>query len=87
LGEYVTSKNEVTEEIKGRLASGNACFYSVQRLLTSRLLSRRLELKIYRAVILLVILYGCEMWNRTLANEHKLRVLENEILRKLYGTR
>ena len=40
LGAYVTSKNEVTEEINSRLVSRNACFYSVQKLLTSRLISR-----------------------------------------------
>ena len=85
LGAYVTSKNEVTEEIKSRLASGNACFYSVQKLLTSRLISRKLKLKIYRTVILPVILYGCESWSTTLADEHKLRVFENKVLRKIYG--
>jgi len=82
---YVTSKNEVTEEIKSRLVSGNACFYSVQKLLTSRLISSKLKLKIYGTVILPVILYGCESWSTTLADEHKLRVFENKILRKIYG--
>lgn len=85
MGAYVTSKNEVTEEIKSRLVSGNACFYSVQKLLTSRLISRKLKLKIYRTVILPVILYGCESWSTTLADEHKLRVFENKVLRKIYG--
>jgi len=46
LGAYVTSKNEVTEEIESRLVSGNACFYSAQKLLTSRLISSELKLKI-----------------------------------------
>ena len=85
LGAYVTSKNEVTEEIKSRLVSGNACFYSVQKLLTSRLISRKLKLKIYRTVILPVILYCCKSWSTTLADEHKLRVFENRVLGKIYG--
>jgi len=42
-------------------------------------------LKIFRTVILPVILYGCESWSTTLADEHKLRVFENKILRKIYG--
>jgi len=46
LGTFITRKNEVTEEIKSRLVLGNACFYSVQKLLTLRLLSRKLKLKI-----------------------------------------
>jgi len=82
LGAYVTSKNEVTEEIKSRLVSGNACFYSVQKLLTSRLISRKLKLKIYRTAILPD---GCESWSTTLADEHKLRVFESKVLRKIYG--
>jgi len=52
LGAYVTSKNEVTEKIKSLLVSGNAYFYSVQKLLTSRLISRKLKLKIYGTAIL-----------------------------------
>jgi hypothetical protein len=51
LGAYVTNRNEVTEEIKKSLASGNACFYSVQKLLSTRLISRKLKLKIYRTVM------------------------------------
>jgi len=46
LGAYVTSKNEVTDEIKSLLVSVNACFYSVQKLLTSRLILSKLKLKI-----------------------------------------
>jgi len=41
-------------------------------------------LKIYRTVILPVILYGCESWSMILADEHKLRVFENKVLRKIY---
>jgi len=83
LGTYVTSKTEVTEKLKSRLVSGNACFYSVQKLLTSRLISRKLKLKIYRTVILPELLYGCESWSTTLADEHKLHVFENKVLRKI----
>jgi len=71
LGAYVTSKNEVTEEIKSSLVSGKACFHSVQKLLTLRLISRKLKLKKYRTVILSVILYDCESLSTRLADEHK----------------
>jgi len=83
LGTYVTSKTEVAEKIKSRLVSGNACFYSVQKFLTSQLISRKLKMKIYRTVILPVLLYGCESWSTTLADEHKLRVFENKVLTKI----
>jgi hypothetical protein len=40
--------------------SGNACYYSVQNLLSSRLLSKDIEIRIYKTIILPVVLYGCE---------------------------
>jgi hypothetical protein len=52
--------------IKTRLKLGNACYYSVQNLLSSSLLSKNLKIKIYRTIILPVVLYGCETWSLTL---------------------
>jgi hypothetical protein len=73
------------EEIKSRLNSGNACYHSVQSLLPSRLLSRNLKVKIYKTIILPVVLYGCETWSLTLREEHRLRVFENRVLRGIFG--
>ena len=66
LGATLTSKNSIQEEIKSRLKLGNACYYSVQNLLPSSLLSKKLKIKIYRTIILPVVLYGCETWSLTL---------------------
>ena len=55
--------------------------------MSSRLLSRNLKIKIYRTVILPVILYGCENWSLTLREGRKLRVFENRILRRIFGPR
>jgi hypothetical protein len=85
LGVILTSENEVKEEIKSRLNSGNACYFSIQKLLSSRLISKNLKIKLYKSVILPVILYGCETWSLTLKEEHKLRVFENKVLRKIFG--
>jgi len=41
------AQNSIAAEIKSRLRSGNACYHSVQNLLSSRLLSRNLKIKIY----------------------------------------
>ena len=60
--------------------------YSVQNLLSSRLLSKNLKIKIYRTIILPVVLYGCETWSLTLREERRLRVFENRVLRK-FGPR
>ena len=65
LGTTLTSQNSIPEEIKCRLRSGNACYRSVQNLLSSRLLSKNLKIKIYRTIILRVVLYGCETWSLT----------------------
>ena len=59
----------------------------MQNLLSSRLLSKNLKIKIYRTVILPVVLYGCETWSLKLREERKLRVLENRVLRRIFGPR
>ena len=64
---------------------GNACYYSVQNLLSSSLLSKTLKIKIYRTIILPVVLYGCETWSLRLREELRLRVFENRVLRKMFG--
>jgi hypothetical protein len=60
LGTTLTDQDCIQQEIKNRINSGNACYYSAQSLLSSRLLSRNVKVKIYKTTILLVVLYGCE---------------------------
>ena len=57
----LTNQNSIVEEIKSRLRSGNACCHSVQNLLSSRLLSKNLKVKIYRNIILLVVCMGLKL--------------------------
>jgi len=59
----------------------------VQNLLSSRLLSKYLKIKIYRTIILPVVLYGFETSSLTLREERKLRVFENVVLRGIFGPR
>ena len=68
LGTTPTNQNSIREKIKSRLKSGNACDHSVQNLLSSSLLSKNLRIKIYRAIILPVVLYGCATWSLTWRN-------------------
>jgi hypothetical protein len=75
----------IQEEIKRRLNSGNACYNSVQNLLSSPLLSKNLKIRIYKTIILPVVVYGCETWSLTLREEHRLRVFENSVLRRIFG--
>ena len=73
------------EEIKLRINMGNACYYLLEKILSSRLLSKKLKVKTYKTIILPVVLYGCETWSLTLREEQRLRVFENKVglLRKI----
>jgi len=85
LGTTLTNQNSIQEEIKSRLKSGNACYHSVQNLLSSSLLSKNIKIKTHRSTILPLVLYGCGTWWLTLREECRLRVFENRVLRKIFG--
>jgi hypothetical protein len=82
--QYIINQNLIQEEIKRRLNSDNACCHSVQKLFFSRL-SKNTKIRIYGTTVLPVVLYGCETWSLTLREEHRLRVFENRVLRKIFG--
>jgi hypothetical protein len=85
LGTTLTSTSFIREEIKSRLKAGNACNHSVQCLFSSSLVSKSVKIKIYRTIILPVVLYYCETWSLTLREEHRLRMFENRVLRRIFG--
>jgi hypothetical protein len=87
LGTTVTRQNFIQEEIKKRLNSGNACYHSVHNLLSSRLLSKTITIRIYKTIILPLVLYGFETWSLTLREEHRLKVFENRVLRRIFRGR
>jgi hypothetical protein len=86
-GTTVTNQNFIQEEIKWRLNSGNSSYHSVLSLLSSRLQSKNLKVRIYKTIILPVVLYGCETWSLTVREEHKLKAFENRVLRRIFGTK
>jgi hypothetical protein len=55
--------------------------------MSSRLISKDIKIKIYKTVILPFVLCGCETWSLTLREEHRLRVFENRVLRKIFGSK
>jgi hypothetical protein len=73
------------EEIKSRLKSGNACYHSVQNLLSSNLITKNVKIKIHGIIILLAVLYGNETWSLTLRKKCRMRVFENRVLRRIFG--
>jgi hypothetical protein len=60
------------EEISSRMKPGNACYHSVQNIMSSSLLLQNVQVKTYRTIILPVVLY-------------ELRVFENRVSRKIFG--
>ena len=70
LGTNLTNQNSIQEEIKSRLKSENACYHSVQNLLSSCLLFTMIKIMTYRNIILPVVLYGCENWSLILREEY-----------------
>jgi len=81
----LSNQNSFQKDIKSRLKSGSACYHSVQNHLSSSLLSKNLKIKIYRIIILPVVLYGCETWSLTLRQKRRLGVIENRVLRRTFG--
>jgi hypothetical protein len=61
----ITNINCIHEGIRSRLNMGNPCYHSVQRVLSSFLLSKNLKIKIHKTIILTVVLYGCDTWSHT----------------------
>jgi hypothetical protein len=77
----------IQEVIKRRTNFGNACYHSIQNLLPSRLLSKNVKPRIYKTIILPVVLYECETWSLILGEEHELRAFKNKVLKRTFGPR
>ena len=87
LGVTVTNTNDIREEIKRRINMGNACYYSLEKILSPHMFSNKLKVNTYKTIILPVVLYGCETWSLMLREELRLSVLENRVLRKIFGAK
>jgi MarR-like DNA-binding transcriptional regulator SgrR of sgrS sRNA len=86
-GMTVSNKSLTHKEIKKRLISDKACYHSVQRFSSSHLLFRSVKIVIQKTIILPVVLYGCETCSLTLKEEHRLRVFEKKVLRRIFGSK
>jgi hypothetical protein len=75
------------DSVKVTLNSGNVCYHSVQKILSSCLFSKNFKIKIHKTIILPVVLYGCETLSLTLREEHRLRVFENRVLMRIFGAK
>jgi hypothetical protein len=80
----LTNQNDIHDQIKSRFLRECLLLFSPKSL-SSHLISENLKIKIYKTVILPVVLYGCKTWSLTLREEHRLRDFENRVLRKMFG--
>ena len=80
MGTTLTNQSS-NAEMKSRLKSGNVWYRSVQNILSSSLLFKEINTKIYLTVNLPAVSYGCEVWSLTLREAHRLRMFENRVLK------
>jgi hypothetical protein len=85
LGTTLTDQKCMHKEIKSRLNSGNASYHLVQSLLSSHLLYRNVKIKVYKTLILPVVFHGCVKLISHTKEEHRLRVFEKRVLRRISG--
>ncbi|KAF0757020.1 Reverse transcriptase domain-containing protein, partial [Aphis craccivora] len=85
LGVNINSNNDMHEEINDRIACGNRCYYSIIRLLKSKLLSRNSKTLLYHSYLQPIITYASETWSLTKGDSKRLMTFERKVLRNIYG--
>ncbi|KAJ4430278.1 hypothetical protein ANN_22490 [Periplaneta americana] len=81
-------KDSLEGMVNGRRVRGRRGYQMIDDDMWIILLSKNLKVRIYKTVVILAdVLYGCETWTLTLREEHKLRVFENKVLRKIFGAK
>lgn len=85
LGSTVNTNNNMEEEVMNRIKSAERCLFSVNKLFTSRLLTKTTKLRIYKTIVRPVLMYGAETWTLSKKMERKIITFENKVLRKVFG--
>jgi len=81
----VNSDNSIEEENWNRITLGNKAYHAYQFLFESRLVSKKLKMKLYWSIIRPIVTYACETWVLKETTENKLMVFERKVLRKIFG--
>jgi len=85
LGSTVNSDNSIEEEIRNRITLGNKAYHANQFLFNSRLISKKLKMKLCWSIIRPIVTYACETWVLKETIKNKLMVFERKVLRKIFG--
>ncbi|VVC41593.1 Reverse transcriptase domain [Cinara cedri] len=85
LGVNINSNNDMHEEINNRISCGNRCYYSIRRLLKSKLLSHNSKTQLYHSYLRPIITYASETWSLTKGDSKRLMTFERKVPRKIYS--
>lgn len=85
LGSLLNVENDIEEEIRRRIATGNRCYYGLHKQFKSKTLQRKLKCKLYKTLVRPILTYGSESWCMTQNQEQLLRIFERRILRGIFG--
>jgi hypothetical protein len=85
LGVIINNKNSEEQDIKHRITKANRAYFDLNKVLASKIISRRTKIRIYKTIIYPILTYGSETWILNKKEERQLIVLENKILRKIFG--
>ena len=80
-GAMINTNNLISNEIMSRIAAGNKCFYSLRQIFRSRDMSKAVKIKIYKALVKPVVVFGSEMWAMTEMDMKRLGTWEKKISR------
>ena len=81
----MNSDNPIEEEIQNGISLGNKAYYSNRFLFKSRLVSKKLKMKLYWSIIRPIVTYVCETWGLKETIKTKLIAFERKVLRKIFG--
>ena len=85
LGSILTDDNNISEEVRSRVTSGNKCFFALSNVFKSKIINRKLKITAFNTILKPIVMYGSECWTLTTKDEEFLRAWERKILRKIYG--
>ena len=75
------------EDLKNRPSKARGTYVRLIKIWNSKSISKRTKMKLYKTLILPVLMYGCETWKMTKSDEHVLNMFQNKCLRKIHGIR
>ena len=75
------------EDLKNRPSKARGTYVRLIKIWNSKSISKRTKMKLYKTLILPVLMYGCETWKMTKSDEHVLHMFQNKCLRKIHGIR